>query len=156
MNIREIAQACQRLDGLLFGAEDLVADLGASRSPAGWEIFYGRSAVVTAAAAYGLEAIDTVFVNFADQPSLEADAMFAKNLGFTGKLAIHPGQVGIVNRVFSPTASEIAWAKKIVQAYYEHGQAGSGVFALEDRMIDLAHVRAARRLLDKARVASLT
>jgi len=94
MNIREIAQSSQRLEGLLLGAEDLATDLGATRSKAGWEIFYARSAVVTAAAAYGLAAIDAVFLDLKDLSGLEDDALFARQLGFTGKFAVHPDQVG--------------------------------------------------------------
>ncbi|HRJ44920.1 MAG TPA: aldolase/citrate lyase family protein, partial [Caldilineaceae bacterium] len=69
----EIASADQRLDALLFGAEDLAADVGARRSKEGWEIFYARGAVVTAAAAFGLAAIDTVYIDLTDIEGLEAE-----------------------------------------------------------------------------------
>ncbi|HSG15501.1 MAG TPA: CoA ester lyase [Anaerolineae bacterium] len=156
MNLKEIAQASPRLAGLLFGAEDLAADLGASRSSAGWEVFFGRSSLVTAAAAYDLEAIDTVYVNYRNTAGLEEDASFAQQLGYTGKMAIHPGQVEILNSVFSPSAVEIARAEELVQAFQSHGAAGSGVFVIDDRMVDMPHVRAAERLLERARLAGLT
>jgi len=156
MNLKEIGQASRRLDGLLFGAEDLAADLRTSRSSAGWEVFYGRSALVTAAAAYGLEAIDTVYVDYRNTVSLEEDASFAQQLGYTGKMAIHPGQVEILNRVFSPSAAEIARAEKLVEAFRSHEAAGTGVFVMDDRMVDMPHVRAANHLLERARLAGLT
>ncbi|UCG23265.1 MAG: CoA ester lyase [Chloroflexota bacterium] len=155
MNLNEVSRSSGRLDGLLFGAEDLAVDLGASRSPAGWEVFYGRSAVLTAAAAYGLEAIDTVYVDYRNTAGLEEDASFAQQLGYTGKMAIHPGQVEVLNRVFSPSAAEIARAERLIQAFQSHVAAGSGVFVLDDRMVDMPHVRAAERLLERARLAGL-
>ncbi len=80
-----------RLDALLLGAEDLAADMDALRTPAGHEIAYARSALVTTAAAYRLQAIDMVFVNFRDLDGLEREGVTARQLGFTGKMAIHPG-----------------------------------------------------------------
>ena len=155
MNLKGIGQASRRLDGLLFGAEDLAADLGIGRSSAGWEVFYGRSSLVTAAAAYGLEAIDTVFVDYRNTVGLEEDASFARQLGYTGKMAIHPGQVDVLNSVFSPSPAEIVRAEKLIQAFQSHAAAGSGVFVLDDRMVDMPHVRAAERLLERARLAGL-
>lgn len=155
MNIREIGQSSQRLDGLLFGAEDLAADLGAIRSKVGWEVFYARSTVIAAATAYGLAAIDTVYLDFSDLDGLEEDALFARSLGFTGKLAIHPGQVAVLNRAFSPTAAEIAEAERLVEAYQARVKAGSGVFTIDGRMVDKPLVRAAERLLERAAAARL-
>lgn len=156
VNVAEISRSSTRMVALLFGAEDLASDLGARRTSSGWEIFHGRSAVVTAAAAYELEAIDTVYVSFRDLTGLEEDAAFARGLGFSGKLAIHPQQVDILNRAFSPSKTEIAQAERVLQAYKAHLESGAGVFVIDDRMVDLPHVRAAERLLSKARLAGLT
>jgi citrate lyase beta subunit len=156
MNLKEIGQASRRLDGLLFGAEDLAADLGTSRSSAGWEVFYGRSALVTAAAAFGLEAIDTIYVDYRNTAGLEEDASFAQQLGYTGKMAIHPGQVEVLNRVFSPSPAEITQAIELLEAFQSHVAAGTGVFVMDDRMVDMPHVRAAEHLLERARLARLT
>jgi citrate lyase beta subunit len=95
LNIGQIAQASQRLEALVFGAEDLANDLGARRTRAGWEVFYARSAVVTAAAAFGLQAIDMVFVDLNDLPGLEEECRFARQLGFAGKTTIHPRQIEV-------------------------------------------------------------
>jgi citrate lyase subunit beta-like protein len=155
LNIKEIASSCERLEGLMFGAEDLATDLGATRSSAGWEIFYGRSAVVTAASAYELEAVDTVYLEINSLAGLEEDALFAKQLGYTGKMAIHPQQIGILNRVFSPSVFEIAQAERLLEAYRSHIAEGTGVFSLDGRMVDKPQVEAAERLLERARLSRL-
>ena len=155
INLKEIAQASPRLAGLLFGAEDLSADLGATPSPDKWELLYARSAVVTAAAAYGLQAIDTVFTDLQDREGLAHESQFARQLGFTGKMAIHPHQVEIIQRVFSPTPAEIDQAQEIVTAYETHLATGSAVFILNGRMVDRPVVRAAERVLARARAAHL-
>jgi citrate lyase beta subunit len=150
MNIKEIAQACPRLDGLLFGAEDLAADLGVARSVTGWEASYARSVVVTAAAAYDLWAVDTVFVDTKNLTGLEKDAFISRQLGYNGKMAIHPNQIEIINRVFSPTVDEIAEARRLLVAYQSHQAVGIGVFTLEGRMIDAPMVRSAERIMERA------
>jgi len=159
MNIREIARGCERLDGLFFGAEDLAADLGVSRSQDGWETFHGRNVVVTAAAAYGLWAIDTIFTGVAGDPKdiadLEEDALFARQLGYDGKMAIHPNQIEVIQRVFSPTAEDIARARQLLEAYRVHQAAGTGVFTLNGRMVDKPVVRSAQQILERARLCGL-
>lgn len=155
MNLDAIAQASQRLEALLFGAEDFVVDLGVQRSRDGWEVFYARSAVVTVAAAYELQAIDTVFVDLHDLAGLEAECEFVRQLGFEGKMAIHPRQVEIINRVFAPSSTEIERALRLVQAFAEHESSGSGVFEIDGKMVDMPVVRAAERLLEKARRAGM-
>lgn len=143
----EIASADQRLDALLFGAEDLAADVGARRSKEGWEIFYARGAVVTAAAAFGLAAIDTVYIDLTDIEGLEAECRFAQGLGFTGKLAIHPRQVDAINRAFSPSAEEVDQAQRLIDAFESQQAAGAGVFEMDGKMIDMPVVLAARRVV---------
>ena len=155
MNLGEIAQASPRLDALLFGAEDLVVELGTIRSPAAWEVFYARSAVVTAAAAFGLQAIDMVFVGLHDLVGLKEEAEFARQLGYTGKMAIHPRQVELLNRVFSPSAADIDHARRLVTAYQEQAAAGSGAFVVDGRMVDRPVVLAAERVLERARLCQL-
>lgn len=155
MNLKEIAQAGSRLAALMFGAEDLAGDIGARRTRQGWEVFYARSAVVTAAAAYGLQAIDMVLVDFKDEARLEEECIAARNLGYEGKMAIHPRQVAVINRLFAPSAEEIEQARRLVEAHRQHQAAGSGVFALEGKMVDMPLVKAAERVLEKARAAGL-
>lgn len=155
MNIKEIAQASPRLEGLLFGAEDLAADVGAIRSSGGQEIFYARSAVVIAAAAYHVQAVDMVFVDLHDEAGLAAEAALARQLGYTGKMAIHPRQVAVINHAFSPSPEEIGEAQQVVDAYQTQGADGSGVFALNGRMVDRPIVRAAEQILQRAKLCQL-
>lgn len=150
MNVREIAQASDRLEALLFGAEDLAGDIGAMRTRAGWEIFYARSAVVTAAAAYGKQAIDMVFVDLHDGAGLEAECRQAVELGYQGKMAIHPRQAAVIQAAFSPTPEQVAAARRLIDAYHTHQAAGAGVFALDGKMVDAPMVRAAERVLARA------
>lgn len=150
MNLREIGGSSSRLDALIFGAEDLAGDMGATRTRAGLEILYARSAVVTAAVAFGLQAIDTVFVDLADQEGLREDCVRVQQMGYLGKLAIHPQQLGVINGVFSPSSEDVAAAQRIVQAYETQQAEGVGAFQLDGRLIYLPMVRAARRILARA------
>lgn len=146
----EIAGADNRLDGLLFGAEDLAGDMGARRSREGWEIFYARGAVVIAAAAHGLPAVDTVYIDLADTDGLAAECRLARNLGFAGKLAIHPRQVAVINHAFAPSPEEVAAAERLIAAFESRLAAGSGVFEMDGKMIDMPMVLAARKVLARA------
>ncbi len=149
MNLKEIAQASSRLDNLLLGAEDLAADIGAIRTVAGWEMFYARSAIVTTAAAFGLQAMDIVFTHIHDEEGLRQECEFARQLGFVGKMAIHPHQVETINHIFSPSAAEIEAAQVLVTAFERHVATGKGVFVVNGRMVDMPIVRAAQRILGK-------
>ena len=150
VNLREIATAHPRLVALIFGAEDLCGDIGATRSPAGDEVAYARSAVVIHAAAADLQVIDTPFVDLHDEAGLVAETVKAMGMGYTGKLAIHPKQVGPITDVFTPTPQEIEAAQELVAAHESHQKAGRGVFALDGKMVDMPMVRAALRVLSRA------
>jgi citrate lyase beta subunit len=154
MNLREIARATPRLEGLIFGAEDLAGDIGAVRTRAAWEVFYARSAVVTAAAAYHLQAFDMVFTDFHDAPGLETESRFARQLGYTGKSCIHPNQTPVVNAVFSPSAEEIDRAQRLIAAFEAQQAAGAGAFTFEGKMVDMPMLVAARKVI--ARVGRRT
>ena len=153
INLKDIAQASDRLDALIFGAEDLAGDIGATRTAAGWEVFYARSAVVTHAAAFGLPAIDTLLIDFTADEALRADCRFGVELGFSGKLAIHPRQVPIIQAAFTPTDEQIERARALIAAHDQHQARGVGAFAFEGRMIDRPAIRAAEQILAKARAA---
>lgn len=150
LTVERIAAASRRLDALIFGAEDFAGDVGAIRTAEGREVLHARSAVVVAAAAYNLQAIDTVFVDLQDTAGLQAEAEFALGLGYDGKLAIHPRQVDVINDVFTPSAEDVARARRLIQAFEEQQEAGAGVFEYEGRMVDMPMVRAARRVLARA------
>ncbi len=153
VNLPQIAGADPRLQALIFGAEDLAGDMGAVRTPAAWEVFYARSAVVTHAAAFGLQAIDMVFIDFHDIPSLVQEATQAMQMGYAGKQVIHPNQVGPVQAAFTPDDATISHALRVMQAMQEHQAEGYGTFALDGKMIDAPLVKAAERVLARARAA---
>jgi len=155
MNLKEIASASARLEALMFGAEDLAGSLGAIRTRAGWEVFYARSAVVTAAVAYGLQAIDMILTDLSDVERLEEECLIARQMGYAGKMAIHPRQVEVINHVFAPSPEEIAAALHLVEAHKKHQAEGTGAFELDGKMVDMPLVRAAAWVLMKARLAGL-
>jgi citrate lyase beta subunit len=155
MNLAQIAQASPRLIALLFGAEDLASDLGAIRTKGGDEVAYARSALVVAAAAYGLLAIDMVYFDLVDLAGFEEECNVGRRFGYAGKMLIHPQQVAVANRIFAPSPAEIAHAQRIIDAHQTQQQAGVGAFALDGRMVDLPVVRAAERVVQKARRAGL-
>jgi citrate lyase beta subunit len=153
VNLREISDCDQRLSALIFGAEDLAGDVGATRTRAGWEVFYARSAVVTHAAAFGVQAIDMVYVDFHDGEGLVRESMEGARMGFTGKQIIHPSQVEPAQAAFTPSDEAIAHARRIIEAFEMHQAGGTGAFALDGKMVDMPVVKAAQRVLDKARAA---
>lgn len=150
VNLREIATADPRLNGLIFGAEDLAGDIGAQRTPEAEEVFYARSAIVTYAAAFNLQAIDMVNIDFKDIQGLIEESKRGARMGYTGKQIIHPNQVIPVQEAFTPDEETIAKALHIMEAYAEHQQAGMGAFALDGKMIDAPIVKAAERIIARA------
>lgn len=141
-----------RLAGLTWGAEDLSAALGAGKTEADGSLTLtfqlARSLCVVAAAAAGVQAIDGVYVSFRDLQGLRQEADRARRDGFTGKLAIHPDQVPVINEAFTPTAEEVEHAKRIVDAFA--AAPGAGVLSLDGQMIDRPHLVQAQRLLEAA------
>jgi len=153
VNLKEIASADPRLQALIFGAEDLAGDIGARRTPEAWEVFYARSALVTHAAAFGLQAIDMVYIDFHDEAGLRAEAQQGAQLGFSGKQIIHPNQVAPVQEAFTPDDEAISEAQRLVAAFERHQAEGRGAFALDGKMIDAPLIKAARQILARARAA---
>jgi len=153
VNLKEIANSDGRLQALIFGAEDLAGDIGAIRTSAAWEVFYARSAVVTHAAAYGLQAIDMVYIDYENTEGLIAETMQASQMGYAGKQVIHPNQIGPVQAAFTPDDAAIRHALRIMDAMREHQAAGQGAFSLDGKMIDMPLVKAAERVLARARAA---
>ncbi|MEW5868968.1 MAG: CoA ester lyase [Chloroflexota bacterium] len=153
VNLPQIASASDRLQALIFGAEDLAGDIGATRTLAAWEVFYARSAIVTHAAAFDLQAIDMVYVDFNDTQGLRQEALEGARLGFTGKQIIHPNQVAPTHEAFTPDEAAIQKALQIMQAFEAHQEAGVGAFALDGKMVDAPILKAAQRVLDRAKAA---
>lgn len=150
VNLKEIAAASPALEALIFGAEDFASDVGAIRTPGAEEIFYARSAVVTHASAFGLQAIDMLQVDFKDTAGLQRLATQGAQLGYSGMQIVHPDQIEPVRRAFTPSAEQVAAARKLLAAFEENERAGRGAFALDGKMIDMPLVKAARRVLARA------
>ena len=137
-----------RVAALQIGAVDLGAEAGLEPRPDGLEILYVRSKVVLDSAAAGLRSpFDVVHLDVEAGDALEEECRLARSLGFRGKACIHPSQVPVVNRAFTPSESEVAWAWKVLDAYEAGVAEGVGVVALDGAMIDLPVVQRARRLL---------
>lgn len=137
-----------RVAALVLGAVDLGLELGLEPRADGQEILYARSRLVVDSTAAGIRSpFDLVHVDTRDDEGLEAESRLARSLGFRGKACIHPAQVEIVNRVFSPTREDVDRARRAVEAY-ERGLAdGRGAVALDGEMIDLPVAERARRVL---------
>ena len=153
VSLREIAQSDPRLQALIFGAEDLAGDIGAVRTRAGWEIFYARSAVVTHAAAFGLQSIDMVYMDLHNIDDLRAESLTAAGMAYTGKQAIHPNQIAVIQESFTPSEEAVAHARRVVEAAEAHQKEGTGAFSLDGKMVDAPVVRAAEWVLERARAA---
>lgn len=145
--------ASSRLWGIMWGAEDLAAALGATANRVDGEFSepfrLARNLCLVAAAAAGIAAIDTVCTAIGDLDSVEAEARAARRDGFSAKAVIHPSHVEPVNRAFTPSAEEIAWAERVVAAFRD--QPGAGVVKLDGKMVDRPHERAALKILQAAR-----
>ncbi|MHB8933061.1 MAG: HpcH/HpaI aldolase/citrate lyase family protein [Bellilinea sp.] len=153
VNLKEIAGADPRLQALIFGAEDLAGDIGAVRTRPGWEIFYARSAVVTHAAAFGLQAIDMVWMDLHDVDGLREESRQGAQMAYAGKQIIHPNQVEPAHTAFAPSDEAIAQARRVVEAAARQQDAGKGAFALAGKMVDMPVVKAAEWVLARARAA---
>lgn len=124
-----------------FGAEDFIADLGGRRTTAGNEVLYARSQVCLAAYLSGVPAIDQAVVAFTDPEAFRADARAGAELGYQGKICIHPSQVALAHEMHTPDAEQIAHARAVLQAQ------GTGVSVIDGQMIDEVHLRMARAVV---------
>ncbi|MBI4188023.1 MAG: CoA ester lyase [Chloroflexi bacterium] len=156
VNAYEIASASARLAAVAFGAGDYYGDMGrsvASLTPGQAELLYARSQVVVGSRAAGVQAIDTPFFGLlTDREGLIKEATLDLQLGFKGKLLIHPGQIEPVNRVFSPVPDEVEHARKVVAAFDEAQAKGLGAISFEGKMIDYMNYRQAKDMVNFANV----
>ena len=155
VNLPAICDSSPRLTGLIFGAEDFTADAGMTRTPAGTELLYARSALALHAAAFDLQAIDMVQTNFTDTERLTTEARQAADLGYAGKQVIHPAQIEAVQRIFTPDQAAIAHAQRIIIGAAEAAESGRGAFSLDGEMVDLPVIKRAQYILARARAAGL-
>ncbi|HXC90241.1 MAG TPA: CoA ester lyase [Stellaceae bacterium] len=138
-----------RLCGITWGAEDLAACIGGGnrRADGDYDDVYrlARALCLLAASAAGVEPIDTIYTDFRDEAGLAAECAAANRSGFTGKMAIHPAQIAVINRAFTAGEDELAWARQVVALFDANPEAGT--IALDGRMLDRPHLTLARRLL---------
>jgi citrate lyase subunit beta/citryl-CoA lyase len=149
----DFARCGERLAGVTWGAEDLGAEIGASANrdaDGNWTFPFqlARSLCMFAASAAGVAPIDTIHANFKDSDGLRHACNEARRDGFAGKMAIHPSQVEIINEAFTPSREEIEMATRIVAAFAEEPDAGA--LSLDGRMIDIPHLKQARKILAMA------
>ncbi len=142
-----------RLMGHSWGGEDLMADLGAlakGPAPGVYDDTFklARTVNLMAAVAAGVIAYDTVYPDIKNIDGLRAEANDARRMGYGGKIAIHPDQVAVIHEVFTPTAQEVDWAKRVVATFESNPNAG--VLTLDGKMLDRPHLVLARRLLARA------
>jgi citrate lyase subunit beta/citryl-CoA lyase len=149
LNARELATTSPRVSALAFGAEDFSLDLGVERSRDGIETRYPRAQVALAARDAGRLAIDTPWTAIDDQEGLLRETSEARQLGYAAKQAIHPSQIPLIHTVFTPTADEVAWARRVVAAYEEAISQGTGAINLDGKLIDVPMVERARRVLER-------
>jgi malyl-CoA/(S)-citramalyl-CoA lyase len=172
-NVEAIAQSSKRLEAMCFGSGDFAASTGArsttigglnpdygvlSEADAGGHRAYfqldpwhaAQARIVAACRAYGLRPIDGPYSDFNDADGFRVSSRRSAALGFEGRMAIHPAQIEGINTVFSPAPDEVERARRIVDAMAQAARDGRGAVQLDGRMIDIANIRMAQRLLDKA------
>jgi len=148
--IDAILAAGTRVRRIAFGAGDFTLDVNMAWSRDEAELAYARAKIVTASRAAGIEApFDTVWVDLADEEGLEASARTALGFGFQGKMCIHPNQIAVVNRVFTPGEAEIAFAERVVAAFARAEAEGSAAIQLDGKFIDYPILYRAQRVLEK-------
>lgn len=150
VNAYAIATASPRMMGIALGAEDYCANLKAQRTPGGDELRLARETIVVAARAAGIDALDTVYSNLNDMETFRQEVEYIHRLGFDGKSIINPRQIEVVNEVFAPTEKAIEKARAIIAAIKEAEKKGSGVIAVNGKMVDRPVVIRAQRTIDLA------
>ena len=138
----DIARASPRIDALFFGGVDMAADL---RCKNAWEpLLYARSRVAHAAAGVGVDAIDVPYLDLQDSEGMEREARLSRDLGFSGKGAIHPRQIPILNDVFTPSEAEVAHARRLLEAFEN---ADTGLVVVEGKLIEKPVLREMHRIV---------
>ena len=157
LHAEQIAASTPRLAALLFGVVDYAGNIGA-RDPVREQFalyHYPKAKTVAAARAAGIDVIDGVTLQFRDLAQCEHDARSAAQMGFDGKWAVHPDQVPVINRIFTPSQEELQRSREIVELYDKSGGDGTGVFVYNDEMVDAASLPIERRKLAIAKKTGL-
>ncbi len=153
LNAPAIAAASPRIVGIIFGAEDFGREIGlpAVREGEARDLIYARSSIVIAAASAHVQAVDGVWVDLNDSQGLLGFARQSRQLGFSGMSCIHPAQIDAINKTFSPTAEEIDYCQRVLQAFEGANARGDGSIAFGGQLIDRPIVERARRTIDLAK-----
>uniref|UniRef100_A0A6I8NI64 Citramalyl-CoA lyase n=1 Tax=Ornithorhynchus anatinus TaxID=9258 RepID=A0A6I8NI64_ORNAN len=144
------SQVGLHLDAVVFGGEDFRASIGATSSKETLDILYARQKIIVTAKAFGLQAIDLVYIDFQDKDGLRRQSREGASMGFTGKQVIHPNQITVVQEEFSPTTEKIKWAQELISAFNEHQQLGKGAFTFRGSMIDMPLLKQAQNIVSLA------
>lgn len=152
LNLKEIA-AHPRLDAIIFGGEDFAASIGAVRTKDAVELLYARQAVIVACAAFDLQPLDIVTIDYKDLDALKIESEFGARLGFSGKQVIHPNQVPVVQEAFTPSDEAVAYARRIVETFEASQKEGKGAYSLDGKMIDMPLLKNAQKVLARAKAA---
>jgi len=160
LNIREVAAASPRIVAIAWGIEDLGAAMGLPRVRDDEGRYldiprYARVMCAVAAAASGVEAIDTVYTDIADIDGLARECREGVAMAFTGKISIHPNQIEVINREFTPSRAEADEALALIAAFDEHARRGAGAFAWKGQMMDMPHLTRAKKIAARARAAGV-
>lgn len=147
----DVAGSTPRLDALCFGHADFALDMGLPNADSSnLLVLHARASLAIAAKARRLAAIDNVFLAIRDDTAFREDVRVGIELGFEGKLCIHPRQVEVVNQLYTPTPEQIEYARRVVEGWERCQAEGRGVFTLENKMIDAPLIAAQRRVLERA------
>ncbi|XP_012578842.1 PREDICTED: citrate lyase subunit beta-like protein, mitochondrial [Condylura cristata] len=138
------------LDAVVFGGEDFRASIGATSSKGGQDILYARQKIVVVAKAFGLQAVDLVYIDFRDEEGLLRQSREGAAMGFTGKQVIHPNQIAVVQAQFTPSPEKIKWAEELIAAFKEHQHLGKGAFTFQGSMIDMPLLKQAQNIVTLA------
>lgn len=155
VNACEIAKASPRMAAIAIGGEDFIADLNTSRSREGTELFYARSQIVVAARVAKIQAIDSVSTLLNDDEAFIQEVKMIKQLGFDGKSCVHPRQVELIHKVYTPTEKEVAQAHRILAGIKEALARKSGVIAVDGKMVDGPIITRAERTIAYAAVVGM-
>lgn len=155
LNAYKIATASKRLMAMALGAEDFVTNMKTTRSADGIELLAARSQILLATRAAGIYALDTVYSDIDNEEGFINEVRLTKQLGFDGKSVIHPKQIGIVHKIYEPTKEEIEHAIRVLYGIKEAERKGSGVIAVDGKMVDGPIVDRAYRVIELAKAAGV-
>ena len=152
MNAQLMAGASSRIIAIAFGAEDYTVDMGLRRTDSGEEVYVPRATTAIAARAAGVASLDSPYVAFRNPEGLKEDCSTARQFGYNGKFAIHPAQIDTINETFSPKPEDVAYARRVMEAWNLAESAGRGSLDLVGKMVDVPVVKRAQNLLDLVEV----